>query len=683
MAQEIETREKAEADPESSKYWEMELDSAKTADKEYRDTAARLIKLYEGKGDGAFNIFWSNVEVLKPVVYSQRPQPDVRQRKEIKDPVGRDVAMVLERAVRYSCDNRADYDFDEEVEAIRDEMLITGRGVPWVNYKPYLVDVDAEFEEEDPDTGDIEIVTDTVQELADQNAWAEAINYDDFLASPAKRWGKVRWVARRHTPNRDECIKQFGEHGQEIPLNYSILTDKYKETKEGREDVFKRAIIWEIWDKEKRQRVWFAEGYKYIVKREEDPYKLEGFFPLPKPLYSFMIPGTLKPVSEYEIYKTQVVILNEATEKINELTSEIMVKGAYSGLVDAVAQLAAAGNGELIPVNDLGGTVSMKDAIAWWPIEQIASALVQLYQTRTEAIQTIYQVTGISDIIRGSTNAKETATAQQIKGNFAQLRLQPRQQPMQRMLRDIFRIKAELIAEHYTPEILQQITGIEVTAEMLAVMRNDKLRNLTVDFETDSTVKADEDSDKQRRTEFLQALMQMLKELIPAAQTGAIPPDLAKALLSFGVRGFKIGRELEDALDQLGEQPPQQQPDPEAQKAQAEMQLEQQRMQMEGQSKQAELQIKQQSEFTKAQLEGQKLQIQSQAQSAELQQEMQLEQLKLQNEMQLEKYKADMEMELAKYKAEMDADIKLQVAELTAQAHAKQMEARESRADNE
>jgi hypothetical protein len=57
----------------------------------------------------------------------------------------------------------------------------------------------------------------------------------------------------------------------------------------------------------------------------------------------------------------------------------------------------------------------------------------------------------------------------------------------------LFRIKAELIAENYEPEILQRITGMEVTDEMLEIMRNDKLRNYQIDVETDSTVFADEE----------------------------------------------------------------------------------------------------------------------------------------------------------------------------------------------
>ena len=626
--QEIESRADAEKPAGSSRYWMLELDSAKDAEKDYRETADTLVKLYQGKGKGSFNIFWSNIETLKPVVYSQRPQPDVRQRKEIKDPLGRDVAMCLERATRFACDNKADYDFDEEVEAIRDEMLITGRGVPWISYKPYVVK------------------TDNGEAISDQHIWLEYINYKDYRQSPAKKWRDVRWVARQHNPSRAEGVKQFGEKFRKVPLNYSTLEKGQREKEGGDDDIFKRAVVWEIWDKENRKRVWVAEGCESIIKEEDDPLRLEGFFPLPKPLYSFMTPGSLQPQAEYEIYKEQVSILNESTDRINDLTRELKVKGIYTGAVKAIEELAKAGNGELIPVNDLGA-VGVKDMVAWWPIEQIAAALVQLYQTRDQAIQTIYQITGISDLIRGATVASETATAQQIKGNFAQLRLLPRQVPMQRMLRDVFRIKAEIIAEHFAPEILQQITGMQVTPEMVQVMRNDKLRNFTIDIESDSTVKADENADKQQRTEFLQALSGMLKELMPMAQTGMLPPELAKALLSFGVRGFKVGRELEDALDALGEAPPapqQAQPDPEAMKMQAEMRMRQAEMAMKQQEAQANYALKE-KEFAAT---------------------MQLKEREMEHSLQLETMKADRQASLEKYKADLHADTTMQTSALNA-----------------
>ena len=66
----------------------------------------------------------------------------------------------------------------------------------------------------------------------------------------------------------------------------------------------------------------------------------------------------------------------------------------------------------------------IKGQVDWLPIEQVAAALSQLRDYRTELLSLLYQVTGMSDIMRGSTQQGETATAQAIKAKFASTRVQ-------------------------------------------------------------------------------------------------------------------------------------------------------------------------------------------------------------------------------------------------------------------
>ena len=40
--------------------------------------------------------------------------------------------------------------------------------------------------------------------------------------------------------------------------------------------------------------------------------------------------------------------------------------------------------------------------------------------------------------------------------------MQPRQKPFHRFIRDVLRIKAEIIAEHYSPETLARMTGVQL-----------------------------------------------------------------------------------------------------------------------------------------------------------------------------------------------------------------------------
>lgn len=628
--------------PAASKYWLIELENASRAEEKYRKEALRLLKKYKNEESEKipFNIFWSNVETLKPAVYSRRPAPDIRQRKQIKDPLGKVAAMILEAGVRFCTDSTAGYDFDAEKEFMRDEMLITGRGVTRLQYEVEKATIT------NPVTGQPEEV------LAKQKLLELAVDYQDYRQSPAKNWRSVRWVAFRHKPTRDELIQQFGEVGEVIPLNYCVIAEGIGDKETTENDVFRRAVVWEIWDKQARERVWVAEGHDTILQTDPDPYRLEDFFPLSMPLYGFKAPGDMVPTPEYAIYEEQAVILNLTSAKIEEITNALEAKGIYPAALSEVKKLADSDNGKLIPVEVALG-VDLSTAIVWWPVDKIAVVLETLNRARNEAIQVIYQITGLSDVMRGATDPNETAAAQKLKGSFGNLRMNPRTAPMQRHIRDSYKLMAEIIAEHFTKENLEAITGQPIPDEVIRVLRDDKLRNISVDIETESTVQPDADSDKQQRIEFITAVTGFVKEIAPLVAGGAIPPDVAKSMLSFGVRGFKAGRELEDAIDQIGQQPQQAQeprPDPEMAKVQAEAQF-----------KQAELQANMQME-----------QVKAQAESHRSAKELELQRIKNEMELMLEKQKAEIQMqgqiEIEKYKAEVDAEIRLAIAKIQAGA---------------
>jgi len=255
----------------------------------------------------------------------------------------------------------------------------------------------------------------------------------------------------------------------------------------------------------------------------------------------------------------------------------------------------------------------------------IVTAVDKLYEKSAILIQRIYEVTGISDVLRGSTNPNETATAQRIKGQFGSLRLTKRQQRVQRFIRDAMRIKAEIIAEHFTREKIVEMTGIEMplkaevmqaqvqvqamqqamsapqpgmaqppmvnprqmkqmqaTAkavpweEIAAILRSDQRRGYKIDIETAATAEVDSQEEKSARIEFLGAIQGYLERILPAAIAQPKIMQLARELTLFGMRAFKIGRSLEEAgddcfdqLEQVAQQQAQQGP-PSDPKAEAE-----------------------------------------------------------------------------------------------------------------
>jgi hypothetical protein len=162
---------------------------------------------------------------------------------------------------------------------------------------------------------------------------------------------------------------------------------------------------------------------------------------------------------------------------------------------------------------------------------------------------TIYEVTSISDVMRSATKATETLGAQQLKAQYGNSRLSPRQRQVQMHVRDAIRIAAEIIAEHFSPGTLNMIVGAQIAPEVLALMRADRLRELRIDVETDSTIQPDAGEEQRNRVEMLTAMTAFAEKAIPAVQSGMIPAEIAKEMVLFGLRAFKASPQIETLID--------------------------------------------------------------------------------------------------------------------------------------
>ena len=240
------------------------------------------------------------------------------------------------------------------------------------------------------------------------------------------------------------------------------------------------------------------------------------------------------------------------------------------------------------------------------PLDNLIKALTALYQSRRIVIDTIYELTGISDIMRGQSASRETATAQRIKGQFGSMRMITRQKRLERFLDEIMEMKAELIVENLEPDLLEKITSIQISPETVAVMKDDRLRSYRISVDTEESSAIDTAIDQQRRTDFLTAMVQFLQSVGPLVSSGALGFDQAKTMLLFAARSFPGARELEETLDDL--QPPQPQANPadklveveaakvqaDTQKAQADAQVKIAKLDLDRQKTQADVALKQQ-----------------------------------------------------------------------------------------
>ena len=579
-------------------YWQNELEKADQFERDWRERGMRVVERYRDEREGRaligpsntrFNILWANTETLKGALLARMAEPDVRRRFPDPNPAAREVAILLERALSYGLDV---YDGITPMKAALEDYLLPGRGVVWVVYEPVIIKEKIKIEVDGEDVALDEV--EEIERLGDQRCRFEYVHWQDYRESPSRRPEDVTWRARRHLFTRDDLIGRGFKDAHEIPLNWMPDTN---EDNADYEEIYNRAEVWEIWCKVTRKRLFIATGYKDVLAEDDDPYELEDFFPTPTPLIAVRTNNTSIPVPEFTLYQDQADELDRVTNRITYLIEGLKRRGVYDASVPELAQLAMAGDNDFVPSDNFASLAQkggLAGAFQTEDISQVSAVLNGLYTQRMQVLQVIYEVTGISDIIRGGgTKASETATAQQLKAQYGSMRLRRRQDEIEKYIRELYRIKAELIAENYEPEILQRVTGMEVTDEMLEIMRNDKLRNYQIDVETDSTVFADEEETKRTRMEFASVFGDYLIKAIEATRAAPEITPIAFEILKFVAGAWKIGRNFEDVINEteatvmqqlqaMQQQPPQPSPEEAIQQQKIMAELEREKLKQEG-----------------------------------------------------------------------------------------------------
>jgi hypothetical protein len=182
---------------------------------------------------------------------------------------------------------------------------------------------------------------------------------------------------------------------------------------------------------------------------------------------------TLIPVPDFLFYKDQLEEINELTARIGALSDALQVRGFYpSGAGDIGDAIEAAltsttNNKLLVGIANwaMVGSGGVKDMIVWLPIDQVASTIKELVALRKELMEDVYQITGLSDIMRGQTEASETLGAQQLKSEYGSVRIKDRRDEMVRMARDIVRIAAEIMAENFQAKTLLDMSQLEIATD--------------------------------------------------------------------------------------------------------------------------------------------------------------------------------------------------------------------------
>lgn len=628
---------------EEWKFWKDQIAAALLAERRWRSEAEECESQYfgpdddpgaggEGVGKNVVNdkvaLIHANVDVLKPLMFSETPVPIVRRRFRgdgKADATDLFAAELGQRAAEYLLDTEP---LQEAVERARDDWLIAGRGQCRVVYK-------AEFEKQammaqavegamDPTAPPIEV------KIAERVTPCD-VDWRRFTTAAGHSWRTMPWIGFEVPMTRTAIKNRFPDHAPYFTYPRSGLAGATSmtmddsgnaggfgsdtETGAKGKNPFDTAAVWEIWNRDSGEVIWWSEHCKKgVLDREADPLQLEHFFPCPMPLLATTKGSELTPRPDIKYYERRAKEIEVASLKMKNILDAISVSGVCPGSLSDTVKSLLDGKSKIIAVEEWlkfmerGGVNGM---IQWLPLDMMMQAVQALGALREQAKAAMFEASGVSDIMRAQGDPSETATAQQLKGRYAGMRLSEKQKKTATFARDLLRIMMEVALEHFDLQFWVDMTALDLPVtqaeremialqdqmmraqfeqlaqqhaaiaqaveaglipgpvppapepppevkipetsyeEVLARLKTDYGRKITLTIETDSTILADEVSDKESRIEFLSAFASMSQNLLPLVQGGQIDMATIKELLLFGVRAFPKTRNLEALIADL------------------------------------------------------------------------------------------------------------------------------------
>lgn len=429
-----------------------DIQLSQRAFKTYNDFCDRIDRVYSdrdemgetlgviGLTDRRYDLFWSSIEVLKPAIYAKPPAVVVKPRYSDANATDKMTAEMLERVINSEFERGH---INEAMLMVRDDMALLNRGVLW-----------ATLEDDDGNA----ICT-------------EWLDREDFAHEPARCWNDVGWVARRAWLTLEEMKDRFkgvsGDLWQQVFFGEKRDNGGYDWGDDS--SIPEKAAVWEVWDRRDKRVRWVVEGLDQFLDDAEPHLNLRDFFPCPRPAYGTLIRRTLIPQPDYKRYAVHLDQVNDLTRRIYDLLDRIRVMGfvAGGGDVGSAVQTALAeadSSAVIIPVPGAALTASggAANMIAWLPLDIIATTITGMIEARAQLFADFDRLSGISDIMRGETEAQETLGAQRLKSQYGSVRVRDKKDELIRLSRDAARISGEIICDNFTQKELLEISQMDI-----------------------------------------------------------------------------------------------------------------------------------------------------------------------------------------------------------------------------
>jgi hypothetical protein len=647
------------------RFWQKELGASSSRLRKFRNMGTKIVTRFLGgskttgdsrDGDsrsGMFrlNLFHSNVVTLQSMLYVDLPEVIVSRRfDDPNDDEGRVASMIMERLLNNDIQENGE-EYECTLKAALQDRLLPGLGVARVRYE---VETGP-----DPETGE-EVVT-------FEDAPVDYYHWRDVGWGWGRTFADLPWVAFRTWMKKDDIAERFGEEAAEgVQLKQeSVVTNPQEEPVEADEDSpWRKAEVWEIWDKESRKIIWLSPGYDKVLDTRDDTLGLSGFFPCAPFLLANQTTSLYVPVADFYLAQDLYNEVDILQTRISIITEAVKVVGVYDRAAEGIGRMFKEGtDNDLIPVDnwalfaEKGG---ISGQIDWVPIDEISSTLLKLRELRDEAIGLLQQVTGMSDIMRGELGGQYEGVGQsQLKAKFGSVRVQALQDDLAKFASDLLQLKAEVISRHFEPETIAKRANVDKTFDVetipaaIQLIKDPDQARLRVKVKPESVGMADYAQLKQERTDYISSIASFFQAVGPIFQEEPGAKPYFMELLKWGLAGFKGSNEIEAVMDKAIEVSNQaaiagvEKPDKDAEKEKAKSQGQMELENLKHQNTLAQIDAKKNADLAIRQ--------------NDLQADMQTKQNEMQAEMQ--QGKAELHLELAKIQAKMVADIKTENAQ--------------------
>lgn len=667
-----ETPEKQEADakaaPLKSFKWMNEIESANKNKEKWVERAQDIVKRYLDRRDrteeqeNRLNLFTTNTNILMSTLYARIPKPLVtREFEDQDDDIARVASMIIERCLKV----RQGDDFDCAIRYVVQDRLVPGLGVCWARYEPTY-----ETQMTEPViglNGEVIEEPEEVEVLVSEKIHTDYVFWEDIIWCPARVWEDISWIGRRVRMSKEDAKKRFGEVIAER-LNYEEMEKATDANGEKPHSKKKLATIYEIWDKLTKKVYWISKGVDYILDVKDDFLGLKDFFPCPRFLTAMMSTSNYMPRPDYLMAQDQYRELDEVNNRIVRLEQAIRAVGVYDGNNTELERIFTEGaDNKLYPTRsfrDFAEKGGFKGVIDWFPIEQFVNAIDKLRQIRQDLTMQIYEITGISDIMRGSSKASETLGAQQLKAQYASVKLQHLQMEVASFVQGALAIKSEIIQNLFDPESIKALANTQFLSQedqalvdqAIELIKSGRME-YRIEVHADSMAVPEFNAERDGRMAFLRSIAEMMTAAAPILERDPSAGVAMLKVVQWGAASFRTGREIEGVLDQairsiqkkMSEPKPPPPPDPKMVELQMKQKMDEQTLAM----KQQEFQMKQAQ-----------AQVEQQMKQQEMMFEQRLEEMRMQHEQQANLIKAESEARMAVFKAMLDAQVEVIVAKM-------------------